>query len=138
MRGGAIVGWLGDVSLEDCADGAVAGSRRQVFDVFLVGADIADMREGEGDDLAEIGRVGQDLLVTGQSRVEAGLGLNLAGRTDAVTFDDRPVGKNEKGCRLAGGPGGCRGHGRSLFALAAAHLSGQLPRAIYVADRGRA
>ena len=32
------------------------------LDVLSVGADIADMREGEGDDLAGIGGIGEDLL----------------------------------------------------------------------------
>ena len=32
--------------------------RRQRLDILVVGADIADMREGEGDDLASIGRIG--------------------------------------------------------------------------------
>jgi hypothetical protein len=61
MFGRAIVRRVGDVGLEDRADRAGASRRRQVLDVFVVGADIADVREGEGDDLAGIGRVGQDL-----------------------------------------------------------------------------
>ena len=43
------------MGLHDAA--AHAGGRRHVdrLDVFLVHADIADMREGEGDDLAGVG-----------------------------------------------------------------------------------
>ncbi len=110
MLGGAVVGRLGDIGLEDHADGAVAGGRRQVFDVFVVGADIADMREGEGDDLAEIGGVGQDFLIAGECGVEADFGLDLAGRADALAFDHRAVGENEQGGGLFGRPRGCCGH----------------------------
>ncbi len=78
MGRGAVVRGLGDVGLEDGADRAVAGRRRQIFNVFVIGADIADMREGEGDDLAEIRRIGQDLFVAGQCRVEADFRLDLA------------------------------------------------------------
>ena len=110
MLGGAVVGGIGDVGLEDDADRAVAGCRRQVFDVLVIGADIADMREGEGDDLAEIGGVGQDLLVAGQRRVEDHFGLHLAGGADALAFDDGAIGQNEQGGWFCGGPGRCRGH----------------------------
>jgi hypothetical protein len=42
MSGGAVVGRLGDVGLED-ADRADMGCRGQVLDVLLIGADVADM-----------------------------------------------------------------------------------------------
>lgn len=77
MLGGTVVRWIGNVGLEDDADRAVACSRRQVLDVFLVRADIADMREGEGNDLAEIGRIRQDFLISRQRGVEADFGLTL-------------------------------------------------------------
>ncbi len=51
---------------------------RQVFNVFGIGADIADMREGEGYDLTGVGRVGQDFFVTGQCRVEHDFGFDSA------------------------------------------------------------
>jgi hypothetical protein len=50
------------------------------LDVLVVGADIADMREGEGDDLPGIGRVGQDFLIAGHRGVEADL-ADSAGAT---------------------------------------------------------
>lgn len=56
MLDGAKVRRVGDIGLEDDADCAAAGGGCQVFNVFLIGADIADMREGESDDLAEIGK----------------------------------------------------------------------------------
>ncbi|ENN87868.1 hypothetical protein RHSP_48471 [Rhizobium freirei PRF 81] len=110
VLGGPVVRRIGDVGLEDDADRAVAGSRRQVFDVFLVRADIADVREGEGDDLAEIGWIGQNLLISRQRGVEADFGLDLTGRADTLAFDDCAIGENEKSSRLFGGPWGCRGH----------------------------
>ena len=41
------------------------------FDVLVIGADIADVREGEGDDLLGVGGVGHHLLVSGHRGVEA-------------------------------------------------------------------
>ncbi|QTK80940.1 Thioesterase [Agrobacterium tumefaciens] len=110
MLDGTEVRGVGDVSLEDDADSTTAGGGRQVFNVFLIGADISDMRKGEGDDLAEIGGVGQDFLVTCQRRVEADLGLNLAGCADARSFNHRAIGKNKHCSRFAGSPGRCLGH----------------------------
>ena len=97
---------LGDVGLQNAA--AHAGARRGVdrLDVFLVGADIADMRKGEGDDLAGIGGVGQDLLVAGHRGVEADLAGRLADRAEADALDDGAVGEHEEGGRFRFAPGG--------------------------------
>jgi hypothetical protein len=73
------------------------------------------MGKGEGDDLAEIGGVRQDLLVTGQGRVEDHFGLHLAGGADALAFDHGSICQNEQGSRLVGCPGCCRGHLSSRF-----------------------
>jgi hypothetical protein len=62
-------------------DGSVMSARRMTaargrgggFDVFGVGADVADMGKREGDDLAGIGRVGHDFLIAGHRGVEADL-----------------------------------------------------------------
>ena len=110
---GAIAGRAGDVGLEHRADRAVPCRGRQVFEILVIGADIADMREGEGDDLAGIGGVGEDLLVAGQRRVEADFGDSAAHRTQAATLDDSAVGEHQQCGRLFGGPGGGRGHGFS-------------------------
>ncbi len=94
------------------------------------------MGEGEGDDLAEIGRVRQDLLVAGERGVEHHLRLHLAGCADAAALNHGAVGKNEHGGRLLGGPRGCRGHLLSVSALEAPALKGRLLRAIYIASQG--
>jgi len=90
---------VGDVGAEHAAAhaGARGGIRR--LDVLLVGADIADMREGKGDDLAGVGGVGQNLLVAGHGGVEADLAAGLSGRADADAFDHGAVGKDEEGGR---------------------------------------
>ena len=75
-----------------------AGRRRQVdgFDVVLVGADIADMRESEGDDLPGIGGIGENLLIPGHRRVEADLANRVPGGAEALPFEHGAVGQNEE------------------------------------------
>src|SRR5258707_576114 len=70
------------------------------FDVVLVGADIADVRKSEGDDLPRIGRIGEDLLVAGHRRVEADLAHRMAGGTEAETFKHRAIREHEQRSRL--------------------------------------
>ena len=91
LFGGAVVGGVGDVGPEH--DAADARERRHVhrLDVLVVGADVADMGEGEGDDLAGVGGVGQDLLVAGHRGVEADLARGVADRADAAPFEARAV-----------------------------------------------
>ena len=50
--------------------------------VVRVRAGVADVRVGQGDDLARIGRVGQDLLVSRHGGVEHHLARRRAGRAD--------------------------------------------------------
>ena len=64
------------------------------------------MREGEGDDLPGIGRIGQDLLIAGHRGVEADLADGDAGGARALAFDHGAVGKNEKRGRRLDRPGG--------------------------------
>ena len=89
MAGGAVVRRRGDRAVQD--DAARARRRRHVdgLDVFFVGADIADMREGEGDDLPGIGRVGEDLLIAGHGGVEADLADRVAGGAAARSLRAR-------------------------------------------------
>ncbi len=89
VAGGAVVRRRRDGAVQD--DAARARRRRHVdgLDVVLVGADIADMREGEGDDLPGIGGVGEDLLIAGHGGIEADLADRAAGGAQAHSLPAR-------------------------------------------------
>ena len=91
----------GDVAEDRAAGGASRRRARHLLDVLDVGPDVADVREGEGDDLGHVGGVGQDLLVAGHGGVEADLAHRLADRADADPLQDGPVGQRQD----AGAPG---------------------------------
>ena len=101
---GAVVGGLGDGRAHDAAAHARGGGEIARLDVLVVGSDIADVREGEGDDLAGIGRVGQDFLVAGHGGVEAHLAHRGAFGAEARALDDGAVGKHEDRRGERGGP----------------------------------
>ena len=103
----AIIGWLGDRRSHHAAAHA-AGGEASRLQVLGIGADIADMREGEGDDLSGIGRVGQDFLIAGHGGVEADFAHGNAGGARALALDHRPVGQNEKRGRRLDRPGSRR------------------------------
>ena len=119
ISGCAIVRRRGDRAVQN--NPTRAGCCRHVdgFDVLFVGADIADMREGEGDDLPCIGRVGEDLLVARHGGVEAHLADRMTGRTEPEALDYGSVSQYQKRGRLglgpsarcAGGAGFRLGHG---------------------------
>ena len=90
--------WLGDGSAQHAAAHA-SRSEARALQILVVGADIADMREGEGDDLPGIRRVGQDLLIAGHRRVEADLADRDAGSTCAFALGHGAVGEHEEGGR---------------------------------------
>ena len=92
-------------------DGADRGGRRggvDDLDVLVVDADDSDMREGEGDDLGGVGRVGEDFLVAGHRRVEADLADRRAGRADPEALDHRAIGEHDHAGRDARAPAGRR------------------------------
>src|SRR5579862_799157 len=93
---GAIVRRLGDGGMQHHA--ARARRRREVdgLDVVLVGADVADMGKREGDDLARIGRIGEDLLVAGHRGVEADFAGRVACGAEADPFQHGAVGEHEQ------------------------------------------
>ena len=66
------------------------------FDIFVVGADIADMGKGEGDDLRGVGRVGENFLIAGHGGVEADFADRVAQRAERQTPSiTSPLGENE-------------------------------------------
>ena len=80
---GAVVRGRGDRGMQH--DAARARRRCHVhgLDIVLVGADIADMGEREGDDLPGIGGIGEDFLIPRHGSVEAHLAHRVAGRAEA-------------------------------------------------------
>ena len=92
MLEGAEVGRIGDVGPQDEA----ARRGRDGLHVLLVGADVADMREGEGDDLGGVGGVGQNLLIARHRGVEADLSDRRALRTQAPTPIESAVGEDQR------------------------------------------
>ena len=97
MPGRAVVGGLGHRFLDDAADDAGRGREVRRLDIVVIGADIADMREGEGDDLPGVGRIGEDFLVAGHGGVEADFAHRFALGTDADALDHRAIGQHQKG-----------------------------------------
>ncbi len=106
MARGAVVRRGGDGGAQDHA--ARARRRRHVhrLDVLVVGADIADMREGEGDELPGIGGIGEDLLVAGHRGVETDLAHRVAFGAEAEAFQHGAVGEHEERGRFMVRPGG--------------------------------
>ena len=97
-------------------------------------ADIADMREGEGDDLPGIGRVGQRLLIAGHAGVEAQLAhpaLADARRSPAAPKHG-PVGQDERGGRAGRR---CIGVRHGLLAPSGCRSAKDRPVAATMADQ---
>ena len=101
----AIVRGIGDGGAQDHAPRARRRRHVHRFDVLVVGADVADMREGEGDELAGIGGIGENLLVTGHRGVEADFADRLSFRAEAKTFEHGAIGQHEKRGRFEVRPG---------------------------------
>src|SRR6267154_1581672 len=68
------------------------------------------MREGEGDDLPGIGRVGQDFLIARDAGVEADLADGASRGAESVAPEYRAVGENQRAGWLR--PPGRRGMSR--------------------------
>ena len=82
MLRGSPVRWRTDIGTQHQA----ACRRCRRFQVFFVRADVADMREGESDDLPGIGRVGQNFLIPGNRGVKADLAGRLTDCADAPAW----------------------------------------------------
>ena len=85
------------------------------LDILLIGADIADVGEGEGDDLPRERRIGHDFLIAGHGGVEAQLADHLPLGAEAPAPDRPAVGENDDSRRALGLLGArrmCIGHRR--------------------------
>ena len=103
-RACAKVGRFAKLGTEDRAD---RGRRRRGvddLDILVVDPDNPYMREGEGDDLGGVGRIGQDLLIAGHRCIEADFADRRAGRPDPEAFDHVAVGEHQDACRDARPP----------------------------------
>ena len=72
---------------------------RADFLVVRIRAVVADLRIRENDDLAGVGRIGEDLLVAGDGGVEDNFAQAIFWRTKALALEDRPVLQGED-CRI--------------------------------------
>ena len=97
---------IGDRRAQDHATRAGRRGHVHRLDVFLVGTDIADMREGEGDELTGIGRIGEDFLISGHRRVEADLADGMAFRAETEAFQHGAIGEHKERGRFMVRPGG--------------------------------
>src|SRR5690606_20518149 len=92
------------------------------LDIFQIGAGIADMGKGEGDDLAGIGRTGEDFLVARHRGVETDLADRCPFGPQTMTPEHRTI-RQHHDARIARARGcwifRCLGHDR-LSKLAAA------------------
>ena len=106
LLGRAIVGRLGDVGARARSRARRSARRgwRSRYPPSLVPT-LPMCGKGEGDDLAGIGRIGQDLLIAGHRRVEADLADGGAGRAEADARDHGAVGQHEARRRRRIGPG---------------------------------
>ena len=84
------------------ADNQAACRRNHALKVFRRRADVADVREGEGDDLAGVGGIGENLLVAGDAGVEADFADVRANRADSASPKHRSIAQNQYG-RCSGG-----------------------------------
>ena len=73
------------------------------LDVLGIGADIADVGEGEGNHLAGVAGVGHHLLIAGHGGVEAQLADRLALRPEPLPPGDPAVGEYQDARRPIGG-----------------------------------
>lgn len=101
---GPIARGLRNGCMQHDAPGSGSCGHVEGLDVFLVRADISDMRKSERNDLAGIGGIRKDLLVARHRCVEADLPDRVPGGTEAGAFDNRSVRQNQQCGDLRLGP----------------------------------
>ena len=67
------------------------------LDILRSDAGITDMRIGQGNNLAGVGRIGEDLLITGHGRIEHDLADTVAVGADGLAAENATVGEGENG-----------------------------------------
>ena len=72
------------------------------FNIFGITAGVADMRIGQCDNLAAIGRVTQDFLITGHRRIEDKLATTDTLSTNGMTAKNGSIGKHQHSGRESG------------------------------------
>src|ERR1700738_1231048 len=97
------------------------------FDVFLVRPHVADMRECERDDLAGIGGIGENFLITGHGGIEADLPDRMPDGAKAEAFEHGPIGEHEQCGRLRLDPCALRLPMLRLFVVLRWHKSRLFP-----------
>ena len=70
--------------------------------IIRVGADIADMREGEQHDLVGIGRIGEDFLIAGDRCIETQFADSHARRPCTLAQKDCSIGERQCTCFASG------------------------------------
>nr|GEU28458.1 hypothetical protein [Tanacetum cinerariifolium] len=79
------------------ADDQTGGVDFGGLDVFGIDAVVADVRIRQGDDLAAVGWIGKDLLVTGHGSIENHFPGGVTGSADRKTFEDGSVSEGQDG-----------------------------------------
>ena len=110
--------WRGQIGVEPLRHAEVAGQDGQIADdepgrldplgllVLRVDADVADVRIGQGDELAQVGGVRQDLLIAGHGGVEDHLadagtvGADRGSPEDRAVFQDQNRGLSQGFLRI--------------------------------------
>ncbi len=89
------------------------------FLVLRIHTGVADMGIGQGDDLTGVGRVGQDLLVTGHGGVEHHLADGLTRGTDGDAMEQTAVFQCQQGrCEIQGKTSGVLGTSGTMIGTA--------------------
>ena len=95
---------VGHIGAHDHAARARRGRQIDRFDIFLIRADIADMRKGERDYLASIGRIGQNFLIARHRCIETDLADRRARCAKAKSLQYHAIGHDQQRRRLTRGP----------------------------------
>ena len=82
------------VQQRQVADNQTGSVHRAAFHVFTVGAGVADVRVGEGNDLFAVRRIGEDFLITGHGSVKHHFARSGTFIADGCTVEYAAVGKH--------------------------------------------